>query len=739
MPITVPARIRSLLPAESGDVMLALESDLLPSGRYGANWLIATRDRVLRVELDGVGDRVAADWRLEDLNDFAYEELVDAGCLVARSGGRAIELLRGTTVHAAQIAVTAKRLNRLVREGDVESSIEVRRECPRCKRPLPKDSEICEGCLNRGKTLRRLVGFLAPYKLQVGLSIALVVADRMAALIWPYLIGVLTDRVLQPKSNLGLFAVLIGALIGTRLLQTGLQVSRLWLNAWLGNKVTVDVRRKLFEHLQALSLSFYDKRTIGSVMSRVTNDTGALYEVLVDGIPMVLTQGLLLIGIPIALLIINWEVAIWTLMPVPFILYLVRKFRKRIERVWRRFWHSWSRVSGALTGVLSGMRVVKAFKGEQREVARFGKRIQDLADTGYAAETSWATFFPAITLLVSVGTILVWYAGGSAVLNDRMTLGQLMAFSIYLGMLEGPLQVLTRLIDWMSRGLTAAERVFEVIDTVPDIQQPSEPITRDSYEGRIALENVHFGYDKAHEVLHGIDLVVEPGEMIGIVGASGSGKTTTINLILRFYDPTEGRVTVDGIDLRDVDLAQFRSRVGIVPQESFLFPGSVKDNIAYGRPDASLEEVIAAARAANAHDFITKFADGYDSYVGERGQRLSGGERQRIAIARAILHNPKILILDEATSSVDTETERMIQEALHNLVQGRTTIAIAHRLSTLRHANRILVFEDGRIAETGSHDELMELKGRYFHLVSLQQEIARVRATFVGDDEDEEG
>ena len=295
--------------------------------------------------------------------------------------------------------------------------------------------------------------------------------------------------------------------------------------------------------------------------------------------------------------------------------------------------------------------------------------------------------------------------------------------------------MLQRIIDWSSRALTAAERVFEVMDTPVDIQDAPDAVSIPKIDGRVKFTDVHFGYEKAREVLHGIDLDVKAGEMIGLVGHSGAGKSTMINLLMRFYDPTQGTIELDGVDLRKVSLEDFRRQVGVVLQESYLFPGSVKDNIAYGRPDATLEEVIGAAKAANAHDFIVSFPDGYDSYVGERGQRLSGGERQRIAIARAILHNPKILVLDEATASVDTETERMIQEALERLIDGRTVFAIAHRLSTLRNADRLVVIDDGKIAEVGTHDELLALDGGiYKKLVEMQQEVNKLRENYIAEE-----
>jgi ATP-binding cassette subfamily B protein len=720
---------------EAHEPLFTTEADLRHDGRIGFSRLVVANGMVIRRQSTPAGDEDVAAYELSSLTNPRIEDLVDATALVADYEGRPVELLRGTSKHGLHLAGAEKRLKALV-EGkpmpEIEDNVRI---CPKCGRPLPPESDVCEGCLNRGKTLLRLFDYTRPFRGRLIWGTFLTVGGTAIELVPPALTLFLIDNVLIKKER-GLFLPLIGALILSQVLLTAVRIARGRNVAYLGMQITVAIRHSLFEKLQALSLSFYDKRNVGSIMSRMTNDTGALYDVLVDGIPVVLTQLSLLIGIPIAILIINWKVGLFALIPIPLVLLAVRWFRKRMMLVWSRFWHQWSRLSGTLNGVLQGTRVVKAFHGEDREVARFNRRISELALSGYTAEANWSTFFPLVTFTMAMSTIVVWYVGGLGVLGGIMTLGELTAFLAYVNRLENPMMMLQRIIDWSSRALTAAERVFEVMDTPEDIKNATDAVPMPDMLGAVRFIDVHFGYEKAREVLHGVNLEVAAGEVIGLVGHSGAGKSTMINLLMRFYDPTQGRIEMDGVDLRRIELEDFRRQVGVVLQESYLFPGSIRDNISYGRPDASSEEIIQAAKAANAHHFIVNFPDGYDTYVGERGQRLSGGERQRIAIARAILHNPKVLILDEATASVDTETERMIQEALDHLIQGRTVFAIAHRLSTLRNADRLVVINEGRIAEMGTHDELLVKEdGIYRKLVQMQQEVNKLRANYIEEEE----
>lgn len=735
-PSALPESVRSLIGGE--EALFATSSDMTSLGALGDAWMVVTAEAVYRIEHTPNGIEALGRYALDELKDPKLDDLVDALAITAWTKVGRIELIRSSTARRLAVVAAQEQLKDLC-EGKPMREIEVNlRVCPKCSRPLPKDTDICPACLNRGRTLLRLFEFTRPYKARLLWGTLLIVTGVAISLLPPYLTQHLVDDVLTNR-EVDKFAPLIFLLVLSQLALNLIQMARGRNVAFLSRNVAVDIRQRLFEKLQQLSLTFYDKRNVGSIMSRMTNDTGALYDVLVDGIPITVNNVALLIGIPIAMLLMNWKIAIWVIVPIPFVLYAVNRFRRNMMRVWSRFWHSWSRMNSSLNGVLQGTRVVKAFHGETREVTKFGRRITDVAHTGYVAERNWSTFFPMVMFVMSLSGFMIWIMGGRAVLDGRMSIGQLTAFIGYVAMMREPLMMLQRIIDWTSRSLTAAERVFEILDTPLDIEDSEDAIPMPEMKGVVKFSDVHFGYEKGREIVHGIDLEVRAGEIIGLVGHSGAGKTTLINLLLRFYDPSQGHIEVDGVDLRRIKIDDFRRQVGVVLQESFLFPGSIKDNIAYGRPDATLEEVMDAAQAANAHHFIVNFPDGYDTYVGERGHRLSGGERQRIAIARAILHNPRILILDEATASVDTETERMIQEGLERLVSGRTVFAIAHRLSTLKNADRLVVMDEGRIAEIGTHETLLaKPNGIYAKLVKMQLEMNKVQSNFVGGEEPSE-
>jgi ATP-binding cassette, subfamily B, bacterial len=599
-------------------------------------------------------------------------------------------------------------------------------------RPVRDAQALVAG--RQSAVILRLLGYLTRYRRQLVLGLSAAAVVTLMSLVPPYLAGYLIDGVVR-QANEGKITreaashvawIAVGAMAALYVVRQLAAHVRLRLMAVLGEWVARDLRSELYEHLQHLSLSFFSRKKTGSLITRVTADTDRLWEFVAFGVVDVSLSIVMLAGLGIVLLSLDWRLGLVMTLPVPLFCWTIYRHGEALNSRFIRAWRKWSRVTDILSDTIPGIRVVKAFNQESREIVRFDERNIDTTEEANAIHRMWTTFWPLLMFAVHTTTVLVWLLAVPRLLGNGAPLspGVFVSFLLYTTMFVAPIEVIGQMARTVNRATSSAHRVFEVLDSEPEVRDAAEAVRLTPVRGRVTFENVTFAYDGVRQILRGISFDVQPGELIGLVGPSGGGKSTVVSLIARFYDVSGGSVRIDGVDVRSLDTGHFRQQLGMVLQDPYLFHGTVLDNIRYGMPDASLGAAVAAAKAANAHDFICKLGQGYDTVVGERGHTLSGGERQRISIARAVLHDPRILILDEATSSVDTETEREIQVALERLIAGRTVFAIAHRLSTLRRASRLFVIEHGRLVEAGTHRELLaKPSGIYRKLYELQLQL----------------
>ena len=727
---------------ESDPIKFAVVGDLTPESKYGSCILLALQSGFM--VYDSIADKVLTKIAYADVEKFYTKRMYGNGVLRGKSkeDGKPIDIFRFNFSIAALCDSAVFFANNIIggepmdeQMAAIESVYEKQLSvCPKCGRTLSAPGVQCINCQGKKRVLGTLVNYMKPEVGPLFFSVIVSIITTSIALLPPFLTKTLVDDILPNNDIVRLGYVALFLL--------SLHVVRYVLAAWRGfilrksgDRIVASLRRDVYEKAQHLPMRFYDKTSTGSVIQRISSDSSTLQAFMLRISQEVIVQFFKLIGIIVIMLVMDPGLTLLSLIPVPLVVLFSKIFRDKISPFYTRIWRKWSAVSSLLSDTIPCIRVVKSFTGEDRSTERFKKHNDAWYETDSKAGLILNIFPSAINCLIACGSVVIWILGGNMVINSQlngidtgMTVGLLVSFISYASMFYEPVNFFANLNDSYQHALASAERIFDILDAEPEVDF-GKGRTLPEVKGKIEFKNVTFSFDRSKKVLKNINLTIEPGDIVGIVGTTGSGKSTLVNLFLRYYDGYQGHIYLDGVDIRKIDMKYFRSQIGFVQQEPQMFHDTIFNNIAYGDKEYTVEEVMRAADIANAHQFIVRQPDGYDSVLGERGVGLSGGERQRLSIARAVLKDPAILVFDEATASVDSETEHYIQEAIENLISGRTTIMIAHRLSTLSKANKIVVVDHGEIIECGTPDELMALQGKYYKLVEIQSMSDKLNAT----------
>lgn len=744
----IPEYMLSAFAAQNVDItslIYAIHTDLTPEGNNADVYIAVSNECIYilygqeKVVKTAGARRIVAVYHAEilenyplcELGQLTSERLLSTGRLCSEKDGCSKILLVFSVGFLSDIEKLIKVVKNINEGKSPLSDILINEElfCPKCGTRYPEpERKLCPKCMDKISITRRLMGFFVHYRRKVTIIMLTMLAGSLFSIFSP-LVGskLLFDEVLTGGGKY--YGLIFGAVLLifiVRAISMALNILYSYALARTVPWIIYDLKLKIFEAMQRLSVGFYTSKRTGSLMNRVNKDATNIYWFFVDGFPYVIVNVLTFTGVITLMCLLNFRLAVICIVILPITIGMFRILWSVFRRYHHKNWVYYSQLNSMVSDSVNGQRVIKAYAQEDDEAKRFSNVGDKLTAVDIKSINTGYTAFPLIYLFMFLGQVIVTVIGGKMVLNGEITLGTLLTFIVYLSMLYGPLEFMSWVSNWWARCVDSAQRVFEIIDAKPDIAEPEEPVVLDNIRGDIEICGVKFEYEPAVPVLKGLDLSVKAGQMLGIVGKTGAGKSTLANLIARLYDVTEGFITIDGVDVKRLSLAQLRQSIGIVSQDIYLFIGTIADNIRYSKPDATIEDVIRAAKAASAHDFIMQLPDGYETRVGAGGQDLSGGEKQRLSIARTILQNPNILILDEATAAMDTETEANIQKALVKLQNGRTTIAIAHRLSTLRNADSLAVISDGKVKESGTHKELMFKKGEYHKLYTIQLESLKV-------------